>query len=63
MSEELLYFNEDTQEQLQMMESALLDSLGKGASIEYVGTIFRAMHMQVCLILKRSFHLRTLQKI
>ena len=44
MSEELLYFNEDTQEQLQMMESALLDSLGKGASIEYVGTIFRAMH-------------------
>lgn len=44
MSEELLYFNEDAQEQLQMMESALLDALDKGASAEYIGTIFRAMH-------------------
>jgi two-component system chemotaxis sensor kinase CheA len=44
MSEELHYFNEDAQEQLQMMESALLDAMDKGANDEYIGTIFRAMH-------------------
>lgn len=44
MSEELQYFNEDAQEQLQMMESALLDAMDKGSNDEYIGTIFRAMH-------------------
>ncbi|MGB3962541.1 MAG: Hpt domain-containing protein, partial [Sulfurimonas sp.] len=44
MSEELHYFNEDAQEQLQMMESALLDAMDKGVNDEYIGTIFRAMH-------------------
>ncbi len=44
MSEELQYFNEDAQEQLQMMESALLDAMDKGVNDEYIGTIFRAMH-------------------
>ncbi|MBU1658040.1 chemotaxis protein CheA [bacterium] len=44
MSEELEYFNEDAQEQLQMMESALLDAMEKGVNSEYIGTIFRAMH-------------------
>ncbi|MFA6195493.1 MAG: chemotaxis protein CheA [Sulfurimonas sp.] len=44
MSEELHYFNEDAQEQLQMMESALLDAMEKGVNSEYIGTIFRAMH-------------------
>lgn len=44
MSEELLYFNEDAVEQLQMMESALLDIQEQGASKEHIGTIFRAMH-------------------
>jgi two-component system chemotaxis sensor kinase CheA len=44
MNEELHYFNEDAAEQLQMMESALLDAMDKGANEEYIGTIFRAMH-------------------
>lgn len=44
MSEELLYFNEDAVEQLQMMESALLDIQEQGVSKEHIGTIFRAMH-------------------
>ena len=44
MSEELQYFNEDAQEQLQMMESALLDAMDEGVNDEYIGTIFRAMH-------------------
>ena len=44
MNDELYYFNEDAQEQLQMMESALLDAMEKGSNNEYIGTIFRAMH-------------------
>ncbi len=44
MSEELDYFHEDAKEQLQMMESALLDAMDKGSNTEYIGTIFRAMH-------------------
>ena len=44
MNEELFYFNEDASEQLQMMESALLDAMDKGSNSEYIGTIFRAMH-------------------
>lgn len=44
MSEELAYFNEDAVEQLQMMESALLDAMDQGINSEYIGTIFRAMH-------------------
>jgi len=44
MNDELAYFNEDASEQLQMMESALLDAMDQGANSEYIGTIFRAMH-------------------
>ena len=44
MNEELQYFNEDAQEQLQLMESALLDAMDQGVNSEYIGSIFRAMH-------------------
>ncbi len=44
MTEELELFAEDTQEQLQFMESALLDAVEEGVDDEKIGAIFRAMH-------------------
>jgi len=44
MTEELELFAEDTEEQLQFMESALLDAVEEGVDDEKIGAIFRAMH-------------------
>lgn len=44
MTEELELFAEDTEEQLQYMESALLDATESGIDDEKIGAIFRAMH-------------------
>ncbi len=44
MTEELELFAEDTEEQLQFMENALLDATESGVDDEKIGAIFRAMH-------------------
>jgi two-component system chemotaxis sensor kinase CheA len=44
MTEELELFAEDTEEQLQFMENALLDATEDGVDDEKIGAIFRAMH-------------------
>jgi len=44
MTEELELFAEDTEEQLQYMENALLDATEEGVDDEKIGAIFRAMH-------------------
>ncbi len=44
MTEELELFAEDTEEQLQYMENALLDATESGIDDEKIGAIFRAMH-------------------
>ena len=44
MTEELELFAEDTEEQLQFMENALLDTTESGVDSEKIGAIFRAMH-------------------
>ncbi len=44
MTEELELFAEDTEEQLQFMENALLDASESGIDSEKIGAIFRAMH-------------------
>jgi two-component system chemotaxis sensor kinase CheA len=44
MTEELELFAEDTEEQLQFMENALLDAMDSGVDDEKIGAIFRAMH-------------------
>ena len=44
MSEELEYFKEDVNEQLQNMENALIDISSSGASDELIDLLFRAMH-------------------
>jgi len=44
MTEELELFSEDTEEQLQFMENALLDATESGIDDEKIGAIFRAMH-------------------
>ena len=44
MTEELELFAEDTEEQLQFMENALLDATESGVDSEKIGAIFRAMH-------------------
>ncbi len=44
MTEELELFAEDTEEQLQFMEDALLDATESGVDDEKIGAIFRAMH-------------------
>ncbi len=44
MTEELELFAEDTEEQLQYMENALLDATESGVDDEKIGAIFRAMH-------------------
>ena len=44
MTEELELFAEDTEEQLQFMENALLDATETGVDSEKIGAIFRAMH-------------------
>jgi two-component system chemotaxis sensor kinase CheA len=44
MTEELELFAEDTEEQLQFMENALLDATETGVDDEKIGAIFRAMH-------------------
>jgi len=44
MTEELEIFLEDCDDQLQMMEDALVDMQSNGASESTIGTIFRAVH-------------------
>ncbi len=44
MTEELELFAEDTEEQLQYMENALLDATESGIDDDKIGAIFRAMH-------------------
>ncbi len=44
MNEELEIFLEDCDDQLQMMENALVDMQSQGATEESIGTIFRAVH-------------------
>ncbi len=44
MTEELEIFLEDCDDQLQMMEDALVDMQSNGASERSIGTIFRAVH-------------------
>ena len=44
MTEELQLFQEDTEEQLQFMENALIDAQNTGIDDEKIAEIFRAMH-------------------
>ena len=44
MSEELEIFLEDCDDQLQMMENALVDMQNSGATEDSIGAIFRAAH-------------------
>lgn len=42
--EELELFREDSEEQLQLMENALVDATENGVDEEHIGAVFRAMH-------------------
>ena len=44
MSSDLELFNEDAQEQLEFMETALVDMQDKGVNEDDIGALFRAMH-------------------